>query len=99
MLEEITNIINLPIYTTSGAHLGIVDNIEIDVVENKVRSLFVGQPNITLVDGSIPILVPFRWVQSVGDIVILKYFPGRIELTPQEREEILLEERGLGDME
>lgn len=24
--------------------------------------------------------VPYRWVQSVGDIVILRYFPKRVSL-------------------
>jgi len=24
--------------------------------------------------------VPFRWIQSVGDIVVLRYFPKRVSL-------------------
>jgi len=89
MLEELTNIINLPIYTTEGAHLGMVDNIMMDINSNKISALYVRQPNIALVEGSVPVLVPFRWVQAIGDIVILKYFPTRVELGPEEKDELM----------
>ncbi len=99
MLEEITTIMNLQVYTNKGAFLGVVDNIEIDMETNEIGSLFVETPNPTLVEGSKSVLVPFRWVQSVGDIVILRYFPGRIELSPEERQMIMFERRGIPEFE
>ncbi len=91
MLEEITNMINLPIYTKNGAHLGMVDNIQMDIDNNNISGIYVREPNIALVEGSVPVLVPFRWVQSIGDIVILKYFPVRIELGPEDRDMIMMD--------
>lgn len=42
--------------------------------------VFVGETNPLLVEGSKAVSVPYRWVQSVGDIVILRYFPKRVSL-------------------
>src|SRR5207244_263502 len=41
---------------------------------------FVGETNPLLVEGSRAVSVPYRWVQSVGDIVVLRYFPKRVSL-------------------
>jgi len=45
-----------------------------------VEGVFVGETNPLLVEGSKAVSVPYRWVQSVGDIVILRYFPKRVSL-------------------
>ena len=99
MIEEITTLMNLQVYTNKGAFLGVVDNIEMDFERSAIGSLFIETPNPTLVEGSKSCLVPFRWVQSVGDIVILRYFPGRIELSAEERQMIMFEKRGLQEFE
>jgi len=99
MLEEITQIMNLQVYTNKGAFLGVVDNINLDMEKHAITSLFIETPNPTLVEGSKPVLVPFRWVQSVGDIVILRFFPGRIELSPQERQMMMFESRQIQEYE
>jgi len=52
----------------------------VDVENGQVDGVFVGETNPLLVEGSKAVSVPFRWVQSVGDIVILKYFPKRVSL-------------------
>jgi len=39
-----------------------------------------GETNPLLVEGSRAVSVPYRWVQSVGDIVVLRYFPKRVSL-------------------
>ena len=52
----------------------------VDVENGQVDGVFVGETNPLLVEGSKAVSVPYRWVQSVGDIVILKYFPKRVSL-------------------
>ena len=99
MLEEITQMMNLQVYTNKGAFLGVVDNIQLDMDRHAVDSFFIETPNPTLVEGSKSVLVPFRWVQSVGDIVILRFFPGRIELSPQERQMMMFERRQIPEYE
>lgn len=78
MLEEASELIGLQVYTSQGIFLGSVANLVVDVDENKVQGLFVGNTNPLLVEGSKAVNVPYRWISSIGDIVILKYFPKRV---------------------
>ena len=78
MLEEASNLIGLQVYTSQGIFLGNVSNLVVEVDENKVQGLFVGNTNPLLVEGSKAVNVPFRWISSIGDIVILRYFPKRV---------------------
>ncbi len=77
-LEEISEIIGLPVYTNMGVFLGNVNNLVVDVENGAVDGLFVGETNPLLVEGSRAVSVPYRWIQSVGDVVILRYFPKRV---------------------
>lgn len=78
LLEETSEIIGLQVYTHSGVFLGNVNNLVVDVDNGAVDGIFVGETNPLLVEGSRAVSIPYRWVQSVGDIVILRYFPKRV---------------------
>jgi sporulation protein YlmC with PRC-barrel domain len=78
MLEEVSEMIGLQVYTCSGIFLGNVSNVVVDVSNSRVDGLFITDTNPLLVEDSKSIAVPFRWIQSVGDIVILSYFPKRV---------------------
>ncbi len=80
MLEEVSELIGLQVYTNNGVFLGNVNNLVVDVDNGLVEGVFVGETNPLLVEGSKAVSVPYRWVQSVGDIVILRYFPKRVSL-------------------
>jgi len=80
MLEEISEIIGLQVYTNTGVFLGNVNNLVVDVENGAVDGLFVGETNPLLVEGGRAVSVPYRWIQSVGDIVSLRYFPKRVSL-------------------
>ena len=67
-------------YTNSGVFLGNVNNLVVDVENGAVDGLFVGETNPLLVESGRAVSVPYRWIQSVGDIVILRYFPKRVSL-------------------
>lgn len=79
-MEEISEVIGLQVYTHNGIYLGNVNNLIVDVENSTVDRLFIGEPNPLLVEGSKSVAVPYRWIQSVGDIVILKYFPKRVSM-------------------
>lgn len=83
MLEEITRLIGLETYTDTGMRLGVVENVRIDIAERVIEGLYFGETNPELVEGGISITVPFRWVQSVGEVIILRYFPERVVLPPE----------------
>jgi len=80
MLEELSEMIGLQVYTNQGVFLGNVNNMVMDVDAGTVEGIFVQETNPLLVEGSMAVSVPYRWIQSVGDIVILRYFPKRVSL-------------------
>ncbi|MDR1403957.1 MAG: PRC-barrel domain-containing protein [Candidatus Methanoplasma sp.] len=75
MLERISDIKGLEIYTPSGIFVGIADEIVIDIADMKVYALFVSDANPALADEKVSIGIPMRWVQSIGDVIILNRFP------------------------
>lgn len=85
MLEEISGLSNLSVYTSQGMHLGSVENLILDITNSKIDGLYIGSTNPNLVEGGVSINLPYRWVQSVGEIIILRYFPGKI--TPKKEKE------------
>ena len=88
--DEITSFLKLPVYTREGTYVGHVRNVFIDMDEKRVSSLLVTNTNPTLVEGTVDVAVPYRWVNSVGDIVILSHFPERV--TTKKKEEKTEEE-------
>jgi sporulation protein YlmC with PRC-barrel domain len=85
MLEEITQLINLQVYTNHGVYLGVISNVVIDIANSRADGIYIENPNPNLVEESHSVTVPYRWIQCVGDVVILKHFPERVTLTEEER--------------
>ena len=83
--EEVTSFLKLPVYTRRGTYVGHVKNIFFDMDEKRVSSLLLTNTNPSLVEGTVDVAVPYRWVNAVGDIVILSHFPERI--TTKKKEE------------
>ena len=83
--EEVTSFLKLPVYTRGGTYVGHVKNVFLDIDEKRVSSLLVTNTNPSLVEGSIDVSVPYRWVNAVGDIVILSNFPEKVT-TRKEKE-------------
>ena len=76
--EEITAFLKLPVYTRQGTYVGHVKNVFLDVDEKRISSLLVTNTNPAIVEGSVDVAVPYRWVNAVGDIVILSNFPEKV---------------------
>ena len=85
MLEEVTSLLGLQIYTHFGVFVGMVNNVIVDIKKHRAESIFVEETNPALVEASRSITIPYRWVQNVGDIIILKHFPEHVELTDEQR--------------
>ncbi|MCD6474026.1 MAG: PRC-barrel domain-containing protein [Thermoplasmata archaeon] len=84
---EVTSFINLPVYTNKGKYVGEVRNVLLDIDAKRVDKLIITDTNRELVEGGHDIGVPYRWVSAVGDIIILSYFPERVEMPKEEEEE------------
>lgn len=81
MLEELDNIKGLEVYTPDGIFVGKVDDVVLDVSNKRIEGLFIDSASPVLVDKNVSIKIPFEWIQSIGDIVILKAFPEHITRT------------------
>jgi len=84
--DEITSFLKLPVYTREGVYVGHVRNIFLDMDEKRISSLLVTNTNPTLVDGNVDVAVPYRWVNAVGDIIILSYFPPKVAAPKKKKE-------------
>jgi len=86
-VEEVTSFLKLPVYTREGTYVGHVKNVFLDIEEKKISSLLVTNTNPSLVEGSIDVSVPYRWVNAVGDIVILSNFPNKVTTIKEKESE------------
>lgn len=84
--EEVTTFLKLPVYTREGTYVGHVRNVFIDMDEKCVSSLLITDTNPSLVEGTVDVAIPYRWVTSVGDIVILSHFPERVTKKKKEKQ-------------
>ena len=76
--EEITSFLKLSVYTRDGTFVGNVSNVFIDMDEKCISSLLVTNTNPAIIEGNVDVAVPYRWVNAIGDIVILSHFPEKV---------------------
>ncbi|MDD1719882.1 MAG: PRC-barrel domain-containing protein [Methanoregulaceae archaeon] len=78
MNRQITELFGLNVYTEKSVSVGEVEDVIIDVDNKKVDSLVVGKLNPGLVDikNYKGLKIPFRIIQSVGDVIIIHHIPG-----------------------
>ena len=73
MIGEISTLFGLKVYTDEGRYVGIVEDVIIDVEKRQIQSLALSEYNKFLIDSKAPgILIPYRLVKAVGDIIIIK---------------------------
>ena len=81
LLEELCNIKGLEVYTPEGIFIGKVDDVVLDMSNEKIDGIFINSASPVLVDKSVSIKIPLKWIQSIGDVIILKAFPKHITRT------------------
>lgn len=72
--EQITSLVGREVYSKSGVFVGEVEDIRLDLDAEAVTGLALTEVNRTLfeeVDGAAGVIIPYRWVTSVGDIVLI----------------------------
>jgi sporulation protein YlmC with PRC-barrel domain len=74
-LREITALIEHEVYSASGTFVGQVEDLKLDLDAEAVTGLALGRINDEMFEEYAAdergIIVPYRWVRSVGDIVIV----------------------------
>lgn len=84
-MTELLEIVGLEVYTNDALYLGNVDNIVVDVDSRNIYGIYVRNTNPLLVEDSRSVLVPYRWIDSVGDMVLLRHFPGYVSVGGKEK--------------
>lgn len=73
--QEITTLVGREVYSNNGVFVGEIEDVQLDLDRESVTSLAVGELNNELfADTAGPgegVLLPYRWVRAVGDIVLV----------------------------
>lgn len=73
MRAELTSLFGLNIYTSSGVYVGKLQDLVIDVEDQKVSGLAVSEINRELFElNSKGVIIPYRWVITAADIIIIR---------------------------
>jgi len=88
--QEITTLVGREVYTKNGVFVGEVEDLRLDLDHEAVTGLALHQLNRELVSveatSSRGAIVPYRWVQSVGDVVIVNDIVERLAMEEEEEE-------------
>jgi sporulation protein YlmC with PRC-barrel domain len=73
--QEITTLVGREVYTKNGVFVGEVEDLRLDLDVQQVTGLALHELNDELfgpeVESSRGVILPYRWVQAVGDIIII----------------------------
>ena len=92
VLNEASRLPGLTVYTRNGQRLGVVHDVLLDTTQRIISALLVTGTTPRLVKDGENIIIPYRWVQDLDDVVILRHFPEKIELADDESTEFSFEE-------
>ncbi|WP_276257432.1 PRC-barrel domain-containing protein [Haloglomus litoreum] len=88
--QEITTLVGREVYSNNGVFVGQVEDLRLDVDARGVTGLALTQLNHDLFDerasGSRGVIIPYRWVRSVGDIILVNSIVERMHGTNEEEE-------------
>ncbi|MFB6151423.1 MAG: PRC-barrel domain-containing protein [Haloarculaceae archaeon] len=89
--QEITTLVGREVYTKNGVFVGEVEDLRLDLDVQQVTGLALHQLNDELfgpeVEKSRGVILPYRWVQAVGDIVIINDVVERLQSDEEGSEE------------
>jgi len=89
--QEITTLVGREVYSNNGVFVGEIEDVRLDVNGNTVTGLAVGELNRELfsdvVGGRNGVMIPYRWVRAVGDVVLINDIIERLQRPEAEEEE------------
>lgn len=90
--SEITNLVGREVYTINGVYVGEVDDLQLTLTGGVVNGLALGMLNDDVFEDVVDtdsegVIIPYRWVRSVGDIVLVVDNVERLIAEEEEEEE------------
>lgn len=91
--QEITALVGREVYSSSGVFVGEIEDVRLDLDKELVTGLALHELNYDLFagvqDNARGVIIPYRWVQAVGDVVLINDVIERIRQPEDEEEEAL----------
>ena len=89
MRVEISTLFGLDVYTDKGIYVGRVNDVQLDLDEQKIIGLATNRLNPNLFDTTNHgVIIPFRWVLAIADIVLIRQVAKQFTKPEKEEEEI-----------
>lgn len=89
--QEITALVGREVYTNNGVFIGQVEDLRLDLDTEEVTGLALHELNTDLFGAETAsargVIVPYRWVQAVGDIIIANDIVERIQRKKEEADD------------
>jgi sporulation protein YlmC with PRC-barrel domain len=80
--QEITSLVGREVYSNNGVFVGEVEDLRLDLQAEVVTGLALGNVNHDLFDARVStsegVIVPYRWVRAVGDVILINDIVERI---------------------
>ncbi len=90
--QELTSLVGREVYSNNGVYVGEVEDLRLDLEAEAVTGLALHNVNRDVfkdvVGRSQGVLIPYRWVRSVGDIVIITDTIERLRTEEDEEPEV-----------
>lgn len=88
--QEITSLVGREVYSNNGVFVGEVEDIRLNLDTEVVNGLALGQLNPELftehATGRKGVIIPYRWVRAVGDVVLVNDVVERMKGSGEEEE-------------
>jgi len=88
--EEITSLVGREVYSNNGIFVGEVEDVRLDLDAQAVTGLALAELNHELFAGRVErntgVIVPYRWVRAVGDVVLVNDIIERLDTGDDEPE-------------
>jgi sporulation protein YlmC with PRC-barrel domain len=88
MQAEVSTLFGLNIYTEKGIYIGKVNDVVLEVNERKATGLAATKLNNNMFDSeSKGVVVPFRWVVAIGDVILIRHMKDQFKKPEEATEE------------
>jgi sporulation protein YlmC with PRC-barrel domain len=89
--DEITSLVGREVYSNNGVFVGEIEDVRLNLDAEMVNGLALSELNPQLfadaATGEKGVIVPYRWVRAVGDVVLINEVVERYE-SPDAEEEV-----------
>lgn len=89
--QEITTLVGREVYTNNGVFLGEVEDLRLNLDAQQVTGLALHELNRELFAeesaNARGVIIPYRWVQSVGDVIIVNDLAELVQQAKENDEE------------